>query len=92
MADNEAIEYEIRVRGRLAPRWAQWFDGMTLAPADDGTTVISGAVADQSELHGLLRKLGDLGLPLVSVTQLRPAGAQAAARTTSTRPMRRSTS
>jgi len=60
--------YEIRVRGRLAPRWAGSFDGMTLTRHDDGTTVIHGLVADQSALHGLLRKVADLGLPLVSVT------------------------
>ena len=56
------------MRGRLALRWAGWFDGMTLTRYDDGTTVIHGLVADQSALHGLLRKVADLGLPLVSVT------------------------
>jgi hypothetical protein len=60
--------YEIRVGGHLAARWAAWFDGMTISPQDDGTTVVRGPVADQSALHGLLRKLNDLGLPLVSVT------------------------
>ena len=60
--------WEIRVRGHLAARWAAWFDGMTISPQDDGTTVVRGPVADQSALHGLLRKLNDLGLPLVSVT------------------------
>jgi hypothetical protein len=60
--------YEIRVRGHLAARWAAWFDGMTLSPQDDGTTVVRGPIADQAALHGLLRKLHDLGLPLVSVT------------------------
>ena len=59
--------YEIRVTGHLAIRWATFFDGMTLTPQDDGTTVIHGPVVDQSALHGLLRKLSDLGLPLVSV-------------------------
>jgi hypothetical protein len=59
--------YEIRVTGHLALRWATFFDGMTLTPQDDGTTVIHGAVVDQSALHGLLRKLSDLGLSLVSV-------------------------
>ena len=68
--------YEIRITGHLAPRWANWFDGMTLTPQDDGTTVIHGPVADQSALHGLLRKLSDLGLPLVSVT---PTPAETAA-------------
>ncbi len=59
--------YDIRVTGHLAQRWTDWFDGMTLTPQNDGTTVIHGPVADQSALHGLLRKLSDLGLPLVSV-------------------------
>jgi hypothetical protein len=61
--------YEIRVRGHLAPRWAVWFEGMTLTCDDDGTT-ISGPIADQSALHGLLRRIGDIGLPLVSVTPI----------------------
>jgi hypothetical protein len=68
--------YEIRVTGHLARRWATWFDGMTVTTQDDGTTVIHGPVADQSALHGLLRKLSDLGLPLVSViatTDVNPA-------------------
>jgi hypothetical protein len=60
--------YRIRVRGHLAPRWTARFDGMDLVPQDDGTTVIDGPVADQSALHGLLRTISDLGLPLVSVT------------------------
>jgi hypothetical protein len=59
--------YEIRVTGHLAPRWVAFFDGMTLTPQDDGTTVMHGPVVDQSALHGLLSKLSDLGLPLVSV-------------------------
>ena len=61
--------YEIRVQGRLSPRWSTWFDGYTVASDADGTTVISGTVADQAALHGLLQSLRDLGLPLVSVTQ-----------------------
>lgn len=65
--DPGPAPYEIRVRGHLAPRWAGWFEGMTLTRHDDGTTVIHGPVADQSALHGLLRRIGDLGLPLVSV-------------------------
>ena len=65
---QEPDRYEIRVKGHLADRWAAWFDGMTLTRQADGTTVLRGPVADQSALHGLLRKVSDLGLPLVSVT------------------------
>ncbi|MEP6759765.1 MAG: hypothetical protein ABJA93_00175 [Sporichthyaceae bacterium] len=60
--------YEIRVKGRLEPRWAAWFDGMSLTTHDDGTTSIHGNGVDQSALHGLLQKLRDIGLPLISVT------------------------
>jgi hypothetical protein len=66
-----AERYDIRVTGHLAPRWASCFEGMTLTRQDDGTTVIHGPVADQSALHGLLRKLSDLGVPLISVTTTR---------------------
>lgn len=66
VADPE--RYEIRVTGHLARRWDAFFDGMSVTPQDDGTTSIDGPVADQSALHGVLRKLSDLGLTLVSVT------------------------
>ena len=65
---QEPDRYEIRVKGHLADRWATWFEGMSLTRQTDGTTVLRGPVADQSALHGLLRKISDLGLPLVSVT------------------------
>ncbi len=64
--------YEIRIRGHLEIRWAAWFDGMTLSHEPDGSTVLRGPVVDQSALHGLLQKVRDIGLPLVSVTQLEP--------------------
>jgi hypothetical protein len=64
--------YEIRLKGLLAPRWAAWFDGLSLAYRSDGTTIIHGFVADQAALHGLLQKVRDIGLPLVSVTQVEP--------------------
>jgi hypothetical protein len=66
--------YEIHLQGRLDPRWTAWFDGMTLTALDDGTTVIHGQVIDQAALHGLLARLRDLGLPLLSVTQVPPEG------------------
>ena len=62
--------YEIRVQGRLEARWAAWFDGMTLSPQSDGTTTIHGPVLDQAALHGMLRRLRDVGLPLVSVAHV----------------------
>jgi hypothetical protein len=65
--------YEICIKGHLSARWAARFDGMTLTAQDDGTTVIGGPIADQAALHGLLNKLSDLGLPLLSVTQVNPA-------------------
>jgi len=64
---QEPDRYEIRVTGHLADRWAARFDGMTLTRETDGTTVLRGPVTDQSALHGLLRKVSDLGLELVSV-------------------------
>jgi hypothetical protein len=62
--------YELRIQGHLDTRWAAWFDGLSLAHASDGTTVIHGSVVDQAALHGLLGKVRDLGLPLVSVNQV----------------------
>jgi len=63
------VHFEIRVKGHLEPRWSGWFDGLTLTRESAGTTVISGPVADQAALHGLLQKLRDVGVPLISVTQ-----------------------
>jgi hypothetical protein len=67
-AEPSASCYEIRIDGHLTSRWAAWFDGLTLTHLDDGTTLIDGVVVDQSALHGLLQKVRDLGLPLISVT------------------------
>ena len=64
--------YEIRVKGHLDARWAAWFDGLAIAHGSDGTTIIAGPVADQAALHGLLQKVRDLGLPLISVNHVAP--------------------
>jgi hypothetical protein len=59
--------YEIRLKGHLNARWADWFDGLTLSQEADGTTLLSGSVVDQAALYGLLGKVRDLGLPLIAV-------------------------
>lgn len=65
---HDARRYEIRIQGHLDTRWAAWFEGMSLTHAVDGTTTLDGVVADQAALHGLLQKLRDLGIPLISIT------------------------
>ena len=69
--------YEIRLKGRLDGRWAAWFDGLSLTHESAGTTLIHGPVVDQAALHGLLNKVRDLGLPLISVTRVGPTGSDA---------------
>ncbi len=64
--------YAIRVKGHLDGRWATWFDGLSLSQESDGTTTIYGSAVDQAALHGLLRKVRDLGLMLVSVSLVEP--------------------
>lgn len=71
-SNPDAGTYEIRVKGHLDRRWATSFDGLALTHGADGTTVIRGQVADQAALHGLLHRMRDLGLPLVSVVQVDP--------------------
>ena len=69
---REAGRYEIRLTGHLDARWTAWFDGLTVRHDSDGSTVISGPIADQAALHGVLQRVRDLGLPLVSVTRIDP--------------------
>jgi len=77
--------YEIRLRGRLDPRWSTRFDGMTLTVAD-GCTLLTGAVVDQAALHGLLHQLRDIGLSLVSVRQVETGDPARLRRSTDTNP------
>lgn len=65
---HQAGQYEIRLKGHLASRWETWFDGLTLTCESDGTSLIAGVVVDQAALHGLLQRVRDTGLPLISVT------------------------
>jgi hypothetical protein len=86
--------YEIRLQGHLDARWSAWFDGLDLSREGDGTTVIHGPVLDQAALHGLLQKVRDTGLPLVSVSQVEPdhpAAPPPALESTHTHPARRPT-
>lgn len=69
-AYQEPGVYEIRIHGHLDARWVDRFEGLTFSHESDGTTILSGLVIDQAALHGLLRKVRDLGLPLVSVIQV----------------------
>jgi len=68
--------YQIRLAGHLGCQWADWFGGLTITLEDNGETVITGPLVDQAALHGLLKKVRDVGLPLLSVNrvELRPAG------------------
>ncbi len=74
---HEPERYEIRIKGHLDDRWAAWFGGLTLTREDNGETLLTGPVVDQAALHGLLRKVRDLGMPLLSVTRVRPGQANA---------------
>ena len=67
--------YEIRIKGHLDNRWADWFEGLTITLEDNGETLLTGPVVDQAALHGLLRKVRDLGMPLISVSRVRPGQA-----------------
>lgn len=69
MSDTNG-RYEIRLRGLLASRWAARFPGMAVVPQDDGSTLVAGPVVDQAALHGLLRTVSDIGIPLLSVTRV----------------------
>ncbi len=67
---DEPTMYQIRVKGNLEPKWSDWFDGFTITVPAQGETLLTGFVADQSALHGVLAKLRDLGLPILLVERL----------------------
>jgi hypothetical protein len=74
---DQPVVYQVRIKGHLGGQWTHWFGGLTITLEDNGETLFTGPVADQAALHGLLKKLRDLGLPLVSVMPVR--GGQAGA-------------
>ena len=73
---QDSGRYAVRLAGHLHPRWATRFDGMSLTHLDDGTTVLEGDITDQAALHGVIRTVRDLGLPLVSLTRLDDSGSR----------------
>lgn len=69
---DDPITYEIRIKGHLSADWDQWFDCLSVVQVNNGETILKCAVCDQSALYGLLRRIRDLGLPLISVIQVTP--------------------
>ena len=69
---SQPLIYEIRIKGHLDKQWTEWFEGLTITLEDNGDTLLTGHVVDQAALHGLLRKVRDLGMPLLSVDSVKP--------------------
>jgi len=67
LTQNKSDSYQIRIKGHLGSQWSEWFPGMTITLEECGNTLLSGTVTDQSALHGLLKRIRDLGMPLLSV-------------------------
>ena len=73
---NQPVVYQIRIAGQLGSQWADWFEGLTITPDDNGDTLLTGPVIDQAALHGLLKKVRDLGLPLLAIQRVEPGLAE----------------
>jgi hypothetical protein len=74
---GQPLIYQIRIKGHLGPQWTDWFGGLTIALENNGETLLTGPVVDQAALHGLLRKVRDAGMPLISVNRVEPGQADA---------------
>ena len=74
---GQSMAYQIRIKGHLGLQWTDWFGGLAITLADNGDTLLTGPVVDQAALHGLLRKVRDLGVPLLSVSRIEPVEAEA---------------
>jgi hypothetical protein len=74
---NQPMVYQIKINGHLGDRWANWFEGLTITLEEDGNTLLTGSVIDQAALHGLLKKVRDLGMPLLSVNRVNSSQADA---------------
>ena len=66
----DTAAYQIRIEGHLGPHWAEWFEGMSITPEASGDTLLTGSLPDQAALHGLLKKVRDLGMTLVSINRI----------------------
>ena len=64
--------YQVRVEGQLGPQWADWFEGLAITQEEDGDTLLTGPIVDQAAMYGLLKRVRDLGIPLVSVNRIPP--------------------
>jgi hypothetical protein len=73
---DQPMNYQIRIKGHLGHQWTDWFEGLTISLEDNGETLLTGPVVDQSALHGLLKKVRDLGMPLLSVNRVEPDKAE----------------
>jgi hypothetical protein len=73
---DQPVIYQIRVKGHLGFQWTDWFEGLTIALEDNGDTLLTGLVVDQAALYGLLKKVRDLGMPLLSVNRVEPVQAE----------------
>ena len=73
---GQPMVYQIRIKGHLGHEWTDWFGGLTIRLTDTGETLLTGPVVDQAALHGLLRKVRDLGVPLLSVNRVKPGEAE----------------
>ena len=69
---GQPIVYQIRLRGHLSDQWTGWFEGLTITLEEDGDTLLSGPLVDQAALHGLLKKIRDLGITLISINCVEP--------------------
>src|SRR5712691_2250933 len=74
---GQPLVYQIRIKGHLGRHWTDWFGGLTIRLTDNGETLLTGPVVDQAALHGVLRKVRDLGMPLLSVIRVTPGQADA---------------
>ena len=72
---GQPVVYQIRLKGHLGSQWTDWFGGLTITLEEDGDTLLTGPVIDQAALHGLLKKVRDLGMPLLSVIRVNPGQA-----------------